>query len=585
MQDKSLLLQRMPIRILPPSLVYRIAAGEVIDRPCSVVKELVENSIDASASLIQVIIRNGGKNLISVQDNGLGMSLEDIQLAMQHHATSKLSQNDLSNIKTLGFRGEALPSIAHVSRVNIASRIKSDMNGWQTSYEGGDHKDIKPIPHNDIGTLIEVKDLFYKTPTRLKFLKTTPWECDFILSMFKRLAMAYPFIRFTLKIGRGIASDFPICSFEERIFHILGEDFKNNSIPIDTQSNYLKITGAVSLPTFSKSTPNFQYFFVNGRPVRDMILSSAVRSAYQDLLFRKRYPLVVLFLEIPSDYIDVNVHPQKHEVRFQEPDFIKNLVRDTIRERLKKGSHQVSTTLSKDILEVISSSDFPSLPPHSFKSLRKEFSKNTHTQPSIEPSETSFEGHPLGHARGQLYQTYIFSEGKENIFIIDQHAMHERLVYEKMKESVRERGLETRFLNPPHKIKLDKLKRTDLLIKYKEDLRAFGVLIEKEANFLLILGIPEILGDIDIKDLLYDLIDEIREFGEPLQIKEHVERICSVLSCHLSIRGGQQLTLKEMNDFLRQVEESSYSGQCNHGRPTYVSLKKRELEKIFKRKA
>ncbi len=244
------------------------------------------------------------------------MSLEDIQVAIQHHATSKLAKDDLSNIKTLGFRGEALPSIAHVSRVNITSRIKSDLNGWQISYEGEDYRDVKPVPHHDIGTLIEVKDLFYKTPTRLKFLKTTPWECDFILSMFKRLAMAYSPIRFILKIGKRLVLDFPIFSLEERMFHILGEDFKNNSIPINTQSNYVKITGAVSLPTFNKSTPNFQYFFVNGRPVKDMVLLSAIRSAYQDLLFRKRYPLVALFLEIPSNYIDANVHPKKHEVRF-----------------------------------------------------------------------------------------------------------------------------------------------------------------------------------------------------------------------------------------------------------------------------
>lgn len=585
MENQNILTHKMPIRILPFSIVHRIAAGEVIDRPCSVVKELMENAIDANANFIQVTIRNGGKNLISVQDNGLGMSLEDIQLAMQRHATSKLPENDLSDIKTLGFRGEALPSIAHVSRVHIASRIKSDTNGWQISYEGGDYKATKPIPHPDIGTLIEVKDLFYKTPTRLKFLKTTLWECEFILNMFKRLAMAYPSIRFNLRIGKSIASDFPICSAEERIFQILGEDFKNNSILIDTQSDYVKITGAVSLPTFSKSTSHFQYFFVNGRPIRDTVLSSAIRNAYQDLLFRKRYPLVMLFLEIPSDYIDVNVHPQKHEIRFREPDFIKDIVQETIKERLKKCSHQVSTTLSKDILEVLTVPDFSSLPPHSFKSLRKEFSQGIHTKLSVESSDTSFVDCPLGHARGQLYQTYIFSEGKENIFIIDQHAMHERLVYEKMKESVRERGLETRFLNPPYKIKFDKLKRTDILIKYKTDLRAFGLIIEKTPKFLLITGIPEILGNINIKGLFYDLIDEIKEFGEPLQLKEHVERICSVLSCHLSIRGGQQLTLKEMNDFLRQAEEGSYSGQCNHGRPTYISLKKRELEKIFKRKA
>ena len=289
--------------------------------------------------------------------------------------------------------------------------MKFDLNGWQVSYEGGNYRDIKPTPHHDLGTLIEVKDLFYKTPARLKFLKTTSWESDFILSMFKRLAMAYPSIRFTLKMGKSIGADFPICSFEQRIFHILGEEFENNSIPIDTQKSYVKITGVISLPTFNKPTLNFQYFFVNGRPVRDMILSSAIRSAYQDLLFRKRYPLVALFLEVPSDYMDINVHPQKHEVRFREPDFIKNLVQDTIQEKLKKCSHQVSTTLSKDILEVISSYELPALPPHSFKSLRKEFSQETHSQFSTDSPEVSFKNHPLGHARGQLYQTYIFSEG------------------------------------------------------------------------------------------------------------------------------------------------------------------------------
>jgi DNA mismatch repair protein MutL len=571
----------MSIRILPSDVVHRIAAGEVIDRPYAVVKELMENSIDAHATFIQVAIRNGGKTYISVRDNGWGIKKDELELAIQRHTTSKLPKDDLSDVRTLGFRGEGLPSIAAGSRLHISSRTPDEDTGWSLFAEGGKVHPLKPVPQ-DMGTHVEVKDLFYALPSRLRFLKTDAWESEFILVTFKKLALAYPSIRFTLKVDKHEIFDLPCSSDKKRLINIFGKDFAKNHIPLNGGQGVLKLKGAISLPTFHKSTPNYQYFFVNGRPVKDRLLSSTVRNAYQDLVFRKRYPVLALFIEVPPDEIDINIHPQKHEIRFKQPEIIRRFIKGALSHALHENAHQVSTTLSREMLDILFTDESSS--PHSYDTLKEEFSP--YTSPKEQKKfqhEQSFRSYPLGHAQGQLYETYIFSEGEDQVFIIDQHAMHERLVYEQMKHSIQKRGLQVRALIPPPKFKPNQLE-SELMSTYQAELKSFGFIVKKKAEWVIIHGVPELLGEVDAKQLLHDVLDEIKDFDHHTQLKVRIDRICSLLSCHVSIRGGQCLNIDEMNHLLRQAERTYHSGQCNHGRPTYVTIKKQDLDKLFKRK-
>lgn len=575
----------MPIRVLPPQLIYQIASGEVIERPSSVVKELLENAIDAQASSIGVTLHNTGESYISVRDNGTGMSLEDIELAVKHHTTSKLASDTLENIQTLGFRGEALPSISSVSRMSMTSKRKADEWGWFVQFEDQFIESFKPSICKT-GTHVEVRDLFYKTPNRLKFLKTPEWEFQGILNTFKRLAMAYPSIAFNLKNDKKTIINFLAASFEERIADVLGTTFKENSLTAEGEKDYIRLKGLISLPSFTQSTANFQYLFVNDRPINNKLLSSAIRVAYEGLLFRNRYPLLTLFLDIPGEYVDVNIHPKKYEVRFKEAEFVKETIKDILKETLTKTRFAVSTSFGEETLNSFEAGDFNTLTPFSKKSLREEFTRKNKGYLSLNDSpDFSYRQYPLGQAVGQLYNTYIISEGEEKCFIIDQHAAHERILYEEIKESLQDRGLKIAPLNPPLTLKFDPDKRFDVLLKYQEELKLFGLNINFKhyPQFLSVEGSPEILGEINVESLLSDLAEEIIEFGQPLRLSEHVHQICSTLSCHLSIRGGEKLNPQELNKLLREIEGVNYSGQCNHGRPTYLSLRKRDLERIFRR--
>jgi len=575
----------MPIRILPSQLIYQIASGEVIDRPSSIVKELLENAIDAQASSIWMMLHNGGESYISVKDNGTGMRLEDIELAVKHYTTSKLTADNLENIQTLGFRGEALPSISFVSRMSITSKCKEDEWGWFVQFEDQSIASFKPSICTT-GTHVEVRDLFYKTPNRLKFLKTPEWEFQGILNTFKRLTMAYPSIAFNLNNDKKTIINFLAASFEDRIADVLGEAFKENSLMIEGKRGYIRLKGFVSLPGFTQSTANFQYLFVNGRPINNKLLSSAIRVAYEGLLFRNRYPMLALFLDIPGEYVDINIHPKKYEVRFKEAEVVKETIKDILKETLTKTRFAVSTSFAEETFNSFDSGDFSSIVPFSKKNLREEFTRKNKGHLSLNESlDISYRQYPLGQAIGQIYNTYIISEGEEKFFIIDQHAAHERILYEEIKESLKGRGLKITPLNPPLNFKFDPAKRFDVLLKYQKELKLFGLNINFKdyPQFLRVEGIPEILGEINVESLLSDLVEEIIEFGEPLRLNEHVHQLCSTLSCHLSIRGGEKLSLQELNKLLREIEGVNYSGQCNHGRPTYLSLRKRDLEKIFRR--
>jgi DNA mismatch repair protein MutL len=577
----------MPIRVLPPHLVYQIASGEIIERPCSVVKELLENAIDADASSIRISLRNAGKTFISVRDNGIGMNLTDIRLATKHHATSKLATDNLEDIKTLGFRGEALPSISAVSQMSITSKPKENEYGWTMRFNDQHVQAYSPTACES-GTCVEIRNLFYKTPNRLNFLKTPEWELQATLKTFKRLAMAYPSIAFSLKNDKKTNIKFLETSFEKRIADILGEPFKDNFIPVEDEKDYIKLKGLVSLPSFTQPTANSQYLFVNRRPVNNRVLSSAIRVAYEGLLFRHRYPVVVLFVDLPGDQVDVNIHPKKHEVRFKEEEFVNDTIKEILKKALAKVNFAVSTSFGEEILNLIETESDPTMIPHNKESLREEFSRKNekqHPLTNLLPQHLSDKSHPLGQAIGQLYNTFIISEGEEKFFIVDQHAAHERLLYEEMKNSLKERGLKSSPLNPPLQIKTGPDQRFDVLIKYQEELKHFGFNINFSSypRFLIVEGMPEILGEVKAKSLLSDLVEEILEFGEPLRLSEHVHQICSTLSCHLSIKGGERLNFQQLNQLLRQIENVNYSGQCNHGRPTYLSLRKKDLERIFRR--
>lgn len=577
----------MPIRILPPHLVYQIASGEIIERPYSVVKELLENAIDAHASSIGISLRNAGKTFISVRDNGTGMNLTDIRLATKHHATSKLATDNLEDIKTLGFRGEALPSISAVSQMSITSKPKENEYGWTMRFNDQNIQAYRPTACES-GTHVEIRNLFYKTPNRLNFLKTPEWELQATLKTFKRLAMAYPSIAFSLKNDKKTNIKFLETSFEKRIADILGEPFKDNFIPIEDEKDYIKLKGFISLPSFTQSTANSQYLFVNRRPVNNTVLSSAIRVAYEGLLFRHRYPAVVLFVDLPGDRVDVNIHPKKHEIRFKEEEFVNDTIKEILKKALAKVKFAVSTSFGEEILNLIKTENDPTMIPHNKESLREEFSRKNEKQHPLTnppPQHLSDKRQPLGQAIGQLYNTFIISEGEEKFFIVDQHAAHERLLYEEMKESLKERGLKSSPLNPPLQIKPGPDQRFDVLLKYQEELKHFGFNINFSSypRFLIVEGMPEILGEVKAKPLLSDLVEEILEFGEPLRLSEHVHQICSTLSCHLSIKGGERLNFQQLNQLLRQIENVNYSGQCNHGRPTYLSLRKKDLERIFRR--
>lgn len=597
----------MKIRKLEPHLINQIAAGEVIERPASAVKELVENALDAKATSLTVQLRDGGRSLIAVTDDGVGMGLEDLQLAVERHATSKLPVGDLFNIQTLGFRGEALPSIGSVSRLHITSRAQGENEAWLLKVEGSEKKAPMPTSHPQ-GTHIEVKDLFYATPARLKFLKTPSTELSHTVEILNRLAMGHSSIGFKLISDQRVVFDYKPCeSLHMRLSQVMGTDFSQNALPLEMSRGEIHLNGFISLPTLNRSNASHQYLFVNGRPVKDKVLQGAVRAAYQDFLASDRHPLLALFLDIPPEEVDVNVHPAKTEVRFRDSGLIRGTIVSALKQTLGGASHKTATTISTQALHALRPEPMhqPSLPTHRPMGVSQRAS-GSYSSPSFpqrtefrpmdslredpiplppslpEPLESPMDTPPLGFAKAQLHGTYIIAQGAEGMIIVDQHAAHERLVYEKLKAEMG--TVQRQPLLIPEVVELDE-NALRCLKDAQQELKAFGLLIEPFGEkAMLVREIPALLGEIDLKGLLQDLGDEIEELGSPLSLKERLAEILATCACHNSVRAGRKLSLEEMNALLRQMEQTAHSGQCNHGRPTYVELKRADMEKLFGRR-
>ncbi|MEI8320666.1 MAG: DNA mismatch repair endonuclease MutL [Alphaproteobacteria bacterium] len=599
------------IRLLPSHLVNQIAAGEVVERPASVVKELVENSLDAGATHIEVSLRDGGASYLSIMDNGHGMTADNLRLCIERHATSKLPEDDLFNINTLGFRGEALPSIGAISRLKIQSRARGQEDGYSLSVEGGMLGEIIPVAMTE-GTKIEVKDLFYAIPARLKFLRTKATEQGYVVDVLQRLSMIYPHVAFTVKTEEKTLWKYDGHSPDsqgqlKRISDIMGAEFFDNSLPVNLEREDMTLTGFVSLPTLNRSNAQHQFLFVNGRPVKDKLLTIAVKLAYQDFIAHDRYPLVSLFLNLPPRDVDVNVHPAKTEVRFKDINLVRSFLIGGLKQTLAQMGHRSSNTVSEKTLERFQSAS-PSL--SSFQqSIRPNFSRPASYQMPLrasehlsakDPAEVYFapsvrtyememqadvqQEYPLGMACAQVHETYIVSQTKQGIVVTDQHAAHERIVYEKLKREFKEAGVKSQILLIPEVVKLS---GNDLqaLLGQEESLKALGFVFEAFGeDSVLIREVPAMLAHLDIKKLAKDLSEEITEQGKSSTLEERLNAVCSLMACHGSIRSGHKMLISEMNELLRQVEKTPYSGQCNHGRPTHIVLSLNDIEKLFERK-
>ncbi len=593
----------MRIRHLPETLINQIAAGEVIERPAAAVKELAENSIDAGAKTIEVSIREGGKSLIIVQDDGFGMSRDDLSASIERHATSKLLSDDLLNISTMGFRGEALPSIGSVSRMSISSREKDAQEAWEIKVEGG--KKSAPAPSSQIqGTKVEVRDLFYATPARLKFLKTERAETQAVKDTLLRLAMANPAIAFRFTVDDKQNFYYPITmNSQDRLADILGREFGANAMAIDTEREGLHLSGFAGLPTYNRKTAQQQYLFVNGRPVRDKMLNGCVRAAYADVLARDRNAVVVLFLNIDTTHVDVNVHPAKAEVRFQDPGLVRGLIISALKHAIHDNGFQTSSTLSIATLGHLRphNQNAPALPLHREAQAAVPYSyalpsygnlaeavQNTYAPsarfeegPQAMPTQ---EDYPLGAARAQIHENYIVAQSENGMVLIDQHAAHERLVYERFKQQISNGGIEKQGLLMPEIIELGE-DSCGRLLEHAEELSRLGLEIEPFGQgAIAVQSVPSLLsGRVDVTKLIRDLLDEIDENDKATGLEEKINHRLSTMACHGSVRSGRRLSVEEMNALLRQMEETPLSGQCNHGRPTYISLSLSDIEKLFGR--
>ncbi|WP_147106799.1 DNA mismatch repair endonuclease MutL [Tateyamaria sp. syn59] len=596
---------RPVIRQLDDAAINRIAAGEVVERPASAVKELVENAIDAGANRISVDVADGGKTLIRVTDDGCGIASDDLPLAMSRHATSKIDGSDLLNIHTFGFRGEALPSLGAVGRLTIKSRVPGEAAA-EISVAGGKIGAMKPAALNG-GTVITLRDLFYATPARLKFLRTDRAEAQAITDVVKRLAMAEPFIRFELRdvsndprtIFKAEAqSGDVVTALKARLRDVLGADFIDNAIAIDAEREGLHLTGFAALPTYSRGAAVAQFLYVNGRPVKDKLLTGALRAAYFDFLSRDRHPAAALFVDCDPQLVDVNVHPAKSEVRFRDPGVARGLIVSGLRHALAEAGHRASTTVASATLGAMQPEptaprvyqmDRPSLGPRAavstgFAEMAQEFSAQVVETPApVSDCEEAPDDLPLGVARGQVHENYIVAQTDTGMVIVDQHAAHERLVYEKLKRQMAETGVAAQALLIPEIVSLSSGDCARLL-EIADDLARFGLGIEAfGGDAIAVRETPAILGEVDAKAMIHDILDELADLGASQSVQARVEAILSRVACHGSIRSGRRMHAEEMNALLREMEATPHSGQCNHGRPTYVELKLADIERLFGR--
>ncbi len=597
----------MKIRILPQTLINRIAAGEVIERPASALKELLENSLDAGARNIEISIENGGMNLISVTDDGSGMVQEDLELAVQRHATSKLPDDDLLKIEHFGFRGEALPAIGSVARLTITSRKKTEDSAWTVKVDGGEKSPIAAA-HLNPGTKVEIRDLFFATPARLKFLKSERTEQQHIIDAVSRVAMAHPEVSIRLYAdGREILK-IPAGNRITRLAAILGDDFAANSLELRAEREGIAISGFAGLPTFNRGTSQAQYLFVNGRPVKDKLFSGAVRAAYQDFLGHGRFPVLAVFLELPPEEVDVNVHPAKLEVRFRDGRLVSSTVIATIRRAITDAGYRASNTVAEQAISRMAA-NFSGQASYGYggshgapsggfgeRTVASFFSPAGKSEtifaelpaPAARVAEIPEPGdyisHPLGAARCQLHETYIVAQTGTGIVIVDQHAAHERIVYEKMKESLAREQVKTQKLLLPEIVELPG-GAAGMLDAEKNELAKFGLVLEKSGeSAVAVHEVPAMLKDFDIRKMVKNLADDLEESGQLLSLKDAIAHISGTIACHGSIRAGRRLNIFEMNALLREMESTPNTGQCNHGRPTYIELKLSDIEKLFGRK-
>ncbi len=592
------------IRLLPDQLVNQIAAGEVVERPASVVKELVENAIDAGASRIDVHLRDGGTSLIQVTDNGCGMGPDDLLLATERHATSKLPDNDLVHIRALGFRGEALPSIASISRFTLTSRRAGDDSAHTLFIEGGAKGAVMPAA-GGIGTRIEVKDLFYATPARLKFLKNPRTESGHVRDVLVRLAMAHPEVSFSLTEDGRSPQHWPAStSLAERLSAVLGKDFGANSLEVMAERAPYTLSGRISLPTYNEGTQRNQFLFVNGRPVRDRQLLGAIRAAYMDVLAHDRHPLVALFLTMPPAHVDVNVHPAKTEVRFQDGQLVRGLIVSALRQTLSQGAQRTSSTVGGSLLAPIASPAYtPSfaygsgggssaLPPRLADTVLAyqaplsvmETEAPSHRAETVPAPTAEEEAYPLGAPIAQVHNTYIVAQTPAGMVLIDQHAAHERLTWERMKAQYRDKGLARQALLLPEIVEMDQTD-IDRLTEHLPQLEALGLVVEAfGSGALVVREVPALLPRANYGQLLRDIASDLAEWGSSEALQKHLEDVMSTMACHGSVRAGRPLSVTEMSALLREMEATPLSGQCNHGRPTHVHLSLADIEKLFGRR-
>jgi DNA mismatch repair protein MutL len=601
----------MPVRQLPEQVVNRIAAGEVVERPASVVKELVENAIDAGASRVDIFTDGGGRRRIGITDDGSGMTFADLALAVDRHATSKLDDEDLLRIRTLGFRGEALPSIGAVARLGITTRHSSEPHAWSLSVEGGEKSEIMPAALSQ-GTRVEVSDLFYATPARLKFLKTDRTEAEAIREVVRRLAMARPDIAFTLageeRAPVTWAAALPGAAGRlTRLGDILGGDFRASAIEVRAAREDVVVEGFAAAPSLTRANALGQYLFVNGRPVRDKLILGAVRAAYSDYLPRDRHPVVALFVTLEPQEVDANVHPAKTEVRFRNAGLVRALIVHALKDGLAREGRRTAANTDGSALSAFrpsfaprptnwdwrSSPAYPvgpsfegSVAPALAEAGQAAFDVGTPTADvrfEVQPAADLLD-RPLGAARTQIHETYIVSQTRDGLIVVDQHAAHERIVYERLKASLARNGVQRQILLIPEIIELDEATVEKLLAR-ADELASFGLAIESFGpGAVAVRETPSLLGKADAAGLLRDLAEHMAEWDEALPLERRLMHVAATMACHGSVRAGRRLKPEEMNALLREMEDTPNSGQCNHGRPTYVELKLSDIEKLFGRR-
>jgi DNA mismatch repair protein MutL len=623
----------MPVRQLSEAVVNRIAAGEVVERPASVIKELVENALDAGARRIDVFTDGGGRRLIRVSDDGGGMTRADLALAVERHATSKLTDDDLVSIRTLGFRGEALPSIGSVARLSITTRHAGEPHAWAIDVDAGAKSDVKPAALGE-GTRVEVRDLFYSTPARLKFLKLDRTEAEAVREVARRLAMSRPDVAFTLageeRAPVTFAATLPGATGRlARLGDVLGADFRANAVEIFAERDGVTIEGFAALPTLTRANALGQYLFVNGRPVRDKLLIGAVRAAYADYLHRDRHPLVALFVSLPAPEVDVNVHPAKAEVRFRNAGLVRALIVHSLKTALaREGTRAATTGGTATIASFQRGWDWRRSPARPYDArrpppnpspasgrgwggglpgggfaeaaqeafdtggpaadLRADFGADLPdgfaAGTELAPAAAELVDHPLGAARAQVHDTYVVAQTRDGLIIVDQHAAHERIVYERLKTALEKSGVARQILLIPEIVELDEADAARLVAR-ADELARFGLVLEAFGPGAVALReTPSLLGEIDGGGLVRDLAEHMSEWDETLPLERRLMQVASSMACHGSVRAGRRLRPEEMNALLREMETTPNSGQCNHGRPTYVELKLTDIERLFGRR-